>query len=314
MRTGGRAVRATLLYSKRQMSMDRRSFLFRSAGAAAAAGMSAAAHVEREPGVKLKLGLNAYSFDKALRDGSMTLADAVQYCAQHGVDALDPTGYYFPGYPAVPPDEYIYTLKRTAFVNGVGISGTGVRNDFATADAAARKKDVQMVKDWIVVATKLGAPVIRVFSGPRRPEGHSFDEVAAWMAADFKECAAFGKEHGVVVGLQQHNDCLKTAAETIRVIDAVGSDWFGCILDIGSLRSGDPYAEIEKMVPYAVSWQIKENVGRDGKDEPTDLSKIKAIIDRSGYRGYVPFEALGGGDPRVKVAAFLEKIRKAFAL
>jgi hypothetical protein len=98
------------------------------------------------------------------------------------------------------------------------------------------------------------------------------------------------------------------------VIDAVGSDWFGSILDIGSLRSGDPYAEIEKLVPYAVSWQIKENVGRDGKEEPTDLAKIKAIMDRAGYRGYVPFEALGGGDARVRVADFLEKIRKAFGL
>jgi len=165
-----------------------------------------------------------------------------------------------------------------------------------------------------VVASKLGAPVIRVFSGPQRPEGHSFDEAMEWMIADFKECAAFGKQHGVVVGLQQHNDFLKTADETIRVIRGVGSEWFGSILDVGSLRQGDPYAEIEKVVPYAVSWQIKENVGRDSKEEPTDLRKIKAIIDRSGYRGYVPFEALGAGDPRVKIVGFLEKIRKEFAL
>jgi sugar phosphate isomerase/epimerase len=301
------------------ITIDRRKFLTRSASLAAAAAISAPAiaapaGVARESGVKLKLGLNAYSFDKALRDGSMTLTDAVHFCAQHGVDALDPTGYYFPGYPKVPADDYIYNLKRTAFVNGVAISGTGVRNDFAVADEAARKNDVQMVKDWIVVASKLGAPVIRVFSGPARPAGHSFDEALEWMVADFKECAAFGKQHGVVVAVQQHNDFLKTAAETIRAIDAVGSDWFGCILDIGSLRSGDPYVEIEKLVPYAVSWQIKENVGRDGKEEPTDLAKIKAIMDRAGYRGYVPFEALGGGDARVKVAAFLEKIRKAFGL
>src|SRR5580692_848821 len=160
------------------MTINRRRFLVGSAGLAAA--VPTAAKVERESGVKLKLGLNAYSFDKALRDGSMTLADAVHYCAQHGVDALDPTGYYFPGYPKVPPDEYIYDLKRTAFVNGVAISGTGVRNDFAVADAAARKADVQMVKDWIVVASKLGAPVIRVFSGPTRPEGHSFDQALEW--------------------------------------------------------------------------------------------------------------------------------------
>ena len=301
------------------MTIDRRKFLGRSASLVAAAAIPtpaipAPARVARESGVKLKLGLNAYSFDTLLREGSMTLADAVHFCAQRGVDALDPTGYYFPGYPNVPPDEYIYNLKQTAFVNGVAISGTGVRNDFAVADEAARKNDVQMVKDWIVVASKLGAPVIRVFSGRVRPTGYSFDEALEWMVADFKECAGFGKQHGVMVAIQQHNDFLKTAAETIRVIDAVGSNWFGCILDIGSLRSGDPYAEIEKLVPYAVSWQINENVGRDGQEESTDLAKIKAIMDRSGYRGYVPFEALGAGDPRVKVASFLEKIRKAFKL
>ena len=295
-------------------TLHRRRFLARSLSLGALASLSAEAKVAREPGVKLKLGLNAYSFDKPLRAGTMTLADAVTFCAEQGVDALDATGYYFPGYPKVPSDESIYELKRTAFVNGVAISGTGVRNNFAVADAAARKADIQMVKDWIVVASKLGAPVVRVFSGPQRPEGHSFDEVANWMIADFKECAAFGQQHGVVVGLQQHNDCLKTADETIRIIDGVGSPWFGSILDVGSLRQGDPYAEIEKMVPYAVSWQIKESVGRNGKEEPTDLRKIKAIIDRSGYRGYVPFEALGAGDPKPRIVAFLKQVRTAFAL
>jgi sugar phosphate isomerase/epimerase len=300
-------------------TMNRRRFLTGSASLAALASLSSTSFagaeiVAREAGVKLKLGLNAFSFDGPLRQGSMTLVDAVHFCAQQKVDALDATGYYFPGYPQAPPDEYIYNLKRVAFVNGVAISGTGVRNDFAVADAAARKTDVQMVKDWIVVASKLGAPVIRVFSGKERPNGFSFDQALEWMVADFKECAAFGKEHGVVVALQQHNDFLKTADEAIRVIEAVGSEWFASILDIGSLRSGDPYAEIEKLVPYAVSWQIKEQVGRNGKEEATDLTKIKAIIDKAGYRGYVPFEALGSGDPRPKVIAFLEKIRRAFAV
>jgi sugar phosphate isomerase/epimerase len=296
--------------------MNRRRFFACSAGIAAMAAVRPAdATIAREAGVKLKLGLNAFSFDQALRSGAMTLADAVDFCAKNGVDALDATGYYFPGYPSVPTDEYIYALKRTAFVNGVAISGTGVRNNFAVADEAARKRDVQMVKDWIQVAGKLGAPVIRVFSGPQRPAGYTFDQALDWMVSDFKQCAAFGKEHGVVVGLQQHNDFLKTAAETIRVIEAVDSEWFGSILDIGSPRSGDPYAEIDKLVPYAVSWQIKEEVWRNDKAEPTDLAKIKALIDRHGYRGYVPFEALGGHeDARPRVTAFLTKIRAAFGL
>jgi sugar phosphate isomerase/epimerase len=289
------------------MQPTRRNFFTASAALAAT---NALAGVPREPGVKLKLALNAYSFDKPLMAHTMTLDDVVHFCAQHRVDALDATGYYFPGYPAAPPDEYIYNLKKTAFLNGVQLSGTGVRNDFAVADAASRKRDVQMVKDWIEVASKLGAPVIRVFSGKARPDGYTFDQALKWMIADFKECAEYGKRHGVILGLQQHNDFLKTADETIRVIEAVDSPWFGDILDVGSLHANDPYSEIEKLVPYAVSWQLKEKVA----DQNTDLKRIKNIIDKVGYRGVLPFEALGGGDPRERIASFLEQIRAAFAL
>src|SRR5580700_1906544 len=118
------------------MQPTRRKFLTNSAILAAAPLITAS--VPREPGVKLKLALNAYSFDKPLMAHTMTLDDVVHFCAQQRVDALDATGYYFPGYPKAPTDEYIYALTRTAVRNGVQLSGTGVRNDFAVPDASAR--------------------------------------------------------------------------------------------------------------------------------------------------------------------------------
>ena len=296
----------------KNMPATRRKFLTCSAALATAPLITAS--VPREPGVKLKLALNAYSFDKPLMAHTMTLDDVIHFCAKQRVDALDATGYYFPGYPKAPPDDYVYNLKRTAFLNGVQLSGTGVRNDFAVADASARQRDVQMVKDWIEVASKLGAPVIRVFSGRARPENHTFEQVLEWMIPQFQECAEYGKQHGVILGLQQHNDFLKTADETIRVINAVNSPWFGDILDVGSLRTNDPYQEIEKLVPYAVSWQLKEKVGYGTKEVNTDLKQIKSIIDKVGYRGVLPFEALGTGDPRERVVSFLQQIRTVFAL
>jgi sugar phosphate isomerase/epimerase len=199
-----------------------------------------------------------------------------------------------------------------AYLNGVTLSSTGVRNDFSLPDAARRKQEVQLVKDWTVVASKLGAPVIRVFSGANVPEGHTRESVLTWMAADFKECAAWGRQYGVILGLQNHNDFLKTAEQTIQLVKAVDSEWFGVILDIGSLRSADPYEEIEKLVPYAVSWQLKENVGYGTREVPTDLRKVKAAIDKVGYRGFLPIEALGAGDPREKVAKFIAQVRSVF--
>jgi len=133
------------------------------------------------------------------------------------------------------------------------------------------------------------------------------------MIPAFKECAEFGKQHGVIVALQHHDDFLKTAAHTIRVVNAVNSDWFSVVLDVGSLRQGDPYAEIEKLLPYACTWQIKEQVYFNGKETPIDLAKIRAIIEKVGYRGFLPIEALGPGDSKTLVTAFFDKVRRAMS-
>jgi sugar phosphate isomerase/epimerase len=294
-------------------AMNRRGFLM--AGSAAllhAETPRTAGAVRRMQGTRLKIGLNAYSFNRPLMAGKMTLSDVIDYCAKHNIDGLDATGYYFPGYPNVPSDKYIHDLKRKAFVNGVTISGTGVRNDFALTDASSRRGHIQLVKEWIEVAEKLGSDFIRVFSGREVPKGFTFDQVLEWMIPAFQECAEYGKQHGVIVGLQHHHDFLKTADETIRVVNAVKSDWFNVVLDVGSVRQGDPYQEIEKLIPYACTWQIKEEVWYGTKATPIDLPKLKAIIDKTGYRGFTPIEALGPGDPGEAVTGFLQKVRKAF--
>jgi len=260
--------------------------------------------------VKLKTSLNAYSFNSPLTKGEMNLDQLLEFCAANQFDAVDITAYYFPGYPEVPSDEYLYHIKQKAFLLGLEISGTGVRNDFTDPDQAKRKVSVELVKKWIVAAEKLGAPVIRVFSGTDDTKGLPREKVVDYMVADLKECAEFGKSHGVVVAIQNHNDFIKTADQAIEVIKRVNSDWFGLILDIGSFRT-DPYKEIAQTIPYAVNWQLKETLFVNGVEQKTDLDRLMKIIKESGYRGYLPIETLGEGDPKVKVPLFLNEVREA---
>ncbi len=172
--------------------IQRRGFLTRSMGIAAFSALSgpktalAVEELKRIRGTKIKIALNSYSFNRPLTAGKMTLDDVIDYCALHDIDGVDTTGYYFPGYPKVPTDEYIYNLKKKAYLNGVTINGTGVRNDFTLPDASKRQGEVQLVKDWIEVARKLGANVIRVFSGRELPKGYTFDQVLEWMIPAFK--------------------------------------------------------------------------------------------------------------------------------
>ena len=92
---------------------------------------------------------------------------------------------------------------------------------------------------------------------------------------------------------------------------AVPSEWFGLILDTGSYRVGDPYAQIANTIQYAVNWQIKEKIFVEGKESDIDLEKLFGMIKASDYKGYLPLETLGKGDPKQKVSAFLEKINLA---
>ena len=262
---------------------------------------------------KLKLSLNAYSFNIPLRAGTMKIDDMLEFCSDQGIGGVDITGYYFPGYPAVPSDEYIYHIKQKAFRLGVDISGTGVRNDFTDPDENKRKADIQLVKNWIDCASKLGAPVIRIFAGVQNPAGYTWEQIATWMMKDVNECIEYGKNHGVMVGIQNHNDFIKTAEHVHKIKAMNNSEWFGVILDTGSYKTGDPYQQIADTAKYAINWQLKENVFINGVEQPADLERIITSIKASGYRGYVPIETLGPGDPKIKVPAFLEKVRKALS-
>ena len=128
------------------------------------------------------------------------------------------------------------------------------------------------------------------------------------MAKDLKACCEFGQEHGVIIAVQNHNDFLRTAADVDRIFEMVDSPWLGLNLDIGSYRLHDPYTEIKQNIKYAVTWQIKEHVFIDGKETPTDFVKLFGIIKEAGYRGYLPIETLGEGDPFRKVPVLLSNV------
>lgn len=268
---------------------------------------------EVSPGKRgpIKLSCNLYSFNEPLTTGQMTLSEALTFCSDLGFDAVDPTAYYFPKYPALPTDSYLYDIKRKAFRLGLDISGTGVRNDFTFTDPARRKTEIKLVNDWIEAAAKLGAPVLRIFSGKSLTQDQNRATITSLVAEAMAECTAYAASHGVMLVLQNHADFIETADHVLQLLRMVNSDWLAVNLDIGSFRQGDPYAEVAKVAPFAATWQIKENLYVNGKETETDLNKIMAIVRDSGYRGYLPIETLGKGDPRQKVPVFLDKVKKA---
>jgi sugar phosphate isomerase/epimerase len=291
---------------------------------------------KRIGGANLRISLNAYSFARLLnnrlldRGDGISLIELAEFAAKNNFDGIDPTAYYFPGYRerTPPPDKFLFELKKRCFELGLGISGTGTGNNFTVADKAARAKDVAWVKQTVEMAAKLGAPVVRVFADTQMRAqtwetvsgGASRDAVEKWIADDIRACAEHGEKLGVIIGIQNHGDFIKTADNLISLIQRVDSPWCGAIVDTGYFKSDDPYAEMAKAAPYAVNWQVKQSpLGVEREAEaPTDLKRLFTIVRASGYRGYLPIETLsprGGGDydPFTVVPKFLAEVRAALA-
>ena len=92
----------------------------------------------------------------------------------------------------------------------------------------------------------------------------------------------------------------------------IDSDWFGVIVDTGNFWTVSPYNDIARVLPHAVSWQVKEQLHNG---DQIDLKRLIQIIHAGGYRGYLPIETLARKDkpydPLVAVPKFLNKVRQA---
>lgn len=270
----------------------------------------------------IRFSLNAYSFNDLLmarnsRDSLpvYTLSNLLDWCAAQNLEAVDITGYYFPGYPTVPSDELINHVREKAARLGLAISGTGIRNNFASPDPVARQADVELAKRWIDVAAKLGSPVIRLFTGAV-PKGYEdrWQEVADWMIPCFRTCADYAASKGVKIGIQNHADMLSTADQCLRLLKAIDHPAVGLIIDTGSFTTSNPYDDIARTAHLAINWQVK--VYLHGKPiRKTDYKKVMQILRTSGYQGFLPVETLATKgipyDPFELVPAMLQEMAAA---
>lgn len=292
------------------MPLNRRSFLGSIAlGAASASTSFAIEPIARIRPSHLKLSIAAYSYRQFLQGQkqSMDLFDFANLAADMGLDAIEPTSYYFPADASM---DYFYKLQRHAFLLGLDISGTSVGNNFCVPVGPLREKNLQLVRDWVDRAAALQAPVIRIFAG-NVPKGDD-ERVAVERTIEcIKQSVEYAGKKGVILALENHGGITATPDQLLKLVKAVDSPWFGVNLDTGNFHTDDPYGDLAKLVPYAVNVQVKTEISRRGqKKEPADLAKFIEMLRKSRYSGYVVLEYEAPEDPIKAIPEHIKTLRK----
>lgn len=289
----------------------RRDFLKLGAGLAAGVVCSTniangAESISRKGGPVLKVGCAAYSYKKYLtaKENPITLEDFLDTAAEIGCDGVEITSYYFPN-PVT--TSYLNRLKRKAFLLGLEITGMSVRNNFCVPPGDVREKEVSAVREWICRASELGAPCIRIFAGDP-PKGTLSKDAARWVAECIEACGDVAEKHGVMLALENHGAFTGNIENFLAIIKEVRTSWFGVNLDTGNFRGSDPYKDIEKAAPYAITTHVKTTVS---PQKPADYKMIANILKNVGYRGYLILEYEAAEEPRIAVPEIVRAIKEA---
>ena len=255
-----------------------------------------------------KISVAAYSFrsdlDRPGKPGKMSLFDLVELAQRLGLDAIEPTSYYF----LREDDAFLYDLKRRTFLAGLEISGTPIRNNFCLPPGPQLDKELAHVRRWVDHSAKLGSPAIRIFAG-KAPKDTPREKVFPMVVDGMKEACAYAASKGIFLAIENHGYMTETADDVLRLLDAVGNDWLGINLDTGNFH-GDPYANIAKAAPRAVTCQVKTLVRKPDSTErePADFARIIRILRGAGYRGYLALE-YEGKDPHREVPIYIRKLQ-----
>lgn len=304
-------------------SFGRRDFLGTALAAAAGAAITvptrAAEPPQRNGKPHFKLSLAAYSFHRFLPRGwptpreseaSMSLEEFIEFCAEVDLDGTELTSYYF---PAEVTPEYLIGLKELTFRLGLDVSGTAIGNNFCKPPGAERDFELAMTRTWIDFAAILGAPVIRIFAGSI-PDGDTESAALDRCVEGINESLQYAAQKGVVLALENHGGITSTAEQLLAIVERVDdSPWFGVNFDSGNFRTADPYAELERIAPYAMNAQLKVSVTADGQRQPADFARIIDILRQAGYRGYLVLEYEEKQDPRENIPVILDRLRELIA-
>ena len=214
----------------------------------------------------IKIGCSYLSFKGA----EIGVEDFIQTCHNLRLDCLDFHQRAF----ASADTAYLLGIKRQCLDLGLPIGYLGVAGGFAGDDDFQRAK-IEEAKSAVDMALALGAPLIRVVCD-------------------------YGKEQGVIVALQNHDNrnLASTGPDVLRIIRDVDHANLSFIMDTGQWRgspgaSGDADPEVDiydymaQPLPHAGYVRCKIYQIASGREEVLDCERIARLLQRANYNGCI---------------------------
>lgn len=194
-------------------------------------------------------------------------------------------------------------LERVVVSHGLEVPAIGTGQawgeeglSFTSDDPEVRAAAIERIKSHIPLAARLDAVVILGLIRGITPEGQTFERSMAYLVEALQECSDAALAEGVRYALEPLNryetDLIHTVDEGLELIDDVGFENFGLLLDTFHMNIEEP--DIEESIRACGDRIFHFHVADSNRWCPgaghLDFESILETLYGTGYDGYISGE------------------------
>lgn len=265
----------------------------------------------------MKVCVTSYSFSRLIKKGELTQLGTIKAAKDLGFDGMEFSGI-------TPHDgstqmEYAKKLREEADKHGMPIVSFVCGADLANGrEGRSVEEEIAYVKEMVDIAAVLGVKTMRHDVLYSLGEAKSFDALVPTLAKRIDEIAEYARAKGVKTCSENHGFIFQDPDRCERLYNAVTSDNYGLLCDIGNFlcADADPVKAVSTVAPYAVFVHTKDFYVKPGNtDNPGDgfftsrggnylkgtivghgnvpVKQCLGILKKAGYDGFVSLEFEG---------------------
>jgi sugar phosphate isomerase/epimerase len=182
-------------------------------------------------------------------------------------------------------------LKRMLHKHGLFCAAIAAQNHFNCPTHIERRREVQLTKDFIDVASFVGARVLNVFHagwGDREQGRRLKNEMLECM----KDVVAYAEQKSVILAVEAHGPITDNAVEFKEFMNACSSEYLRVNLDTGNMSDG-PEGNLQ-LLEFTAHVHVKSKY-RDLQKNVHDaqVTRVLGELKKTGYCGTATFEDEG---------------------
>jgi sugar phosphate isomerase/epimerase len=206
-----------------------------------------------------------------------------------------------------------YNLSVPAI--GTGQAWGEERLSFTSDDPGVRRAAIERIKSHIPLAAEFGAAVILGLIRGISPQGQRHEQSMEYLVDALQECSAAAAPHGVKYALEPLNryetDLIHTVADGLDLIERVGADNFGLLLDTFHMNIEEP--SIEGSIKQCAERIFHFHVADSNRWHPgaghLDFGSILTTLFDTEYQGWVSGEFMPVPDADTGAQRSMEHLR-----